>query len=317
MKLAFIYAGQGSQRARMGLDLYENYPEFSKVIDRAAAELDFDLKQAMFSADEEQLNRTEITQPALAAFAAGVTAVLKRHGILPEVALGLSLGEYSALHAAGVFDADELISLTAFRGRAMAKAGEGVSTLMCAVLGLSFEVTEAVCEKASKEAGAGEWVRVVNYNTVGQEVISGTKEAVKLAEEIAKEAGAKRCMELKVSSAFHTPLMEPAAKELKKRFKKQNLHPMQIPVIFNTTAKELQKNESIAELLVKQVKSPVKMSQSISYLKEMGVTHVIEIGAGHVLSGFIKRITKDMQVFSIEDVATMEEVLQAFREEKA
>ncbi len=315
MKLAFMYAGQGSQKPGMGLDLYEKYPVFSKTIDDLSAVTSFDLKQVMFSREDALLNRTEITQPVLSAYAAGVTAVLRANNIQPDVVLGLSLGEYSALHAAGVFDETQLVSLTEFRGQAMASAGEGVETLMCAVLGLTPEKTEEACKKASEDSDPEEWVQVVNYNTVGQEVISGTKNAVKLAEVYAKELGAKRCMELKVSSAFHTFLMEDASKALEKKFKTMKFHKMETPVVFNTTGSFLQDEESIPELLVKQVKSPVKMRQSIEYLKEMGVTHVIEIGPGRALSGFVKRGVSGIETVSIEDANSMKAVLDQFGEE--
>ncbi len=315
MKTAFLFAGQGAQKPGMGLDLYESFPEFSKVIDQADAVLDFDLKQVMFGKNEELLNRTEMTQPALAAFAAAALNVLEAKGIRPDVALGLSLGEYSALHAAGVFSVEELIELTAFRGGEMAEAGNGIETGMCAVLGLTPEQTEAVCRDASAETG--EWVCVVNYNTVGQEVISGTMKALALAEEKAKAAGAKRCMRLKVSSAFHTHLMDPASDALDRRFRTAEFHPMMIPVIFNTTGTELQADETIPELLVRQVKSPVRMRQSIEYLKQIGVTHAIEIGPGHSLAGFIKRSGTGIQTCSIEDVDSMKEVIDAWKKEEA
>ncbi len=312
MKLAFMYAGQGAQKARMGLDLYEQYPQFSKTIDVLQSCVDFDLKRVMFGEDDSDLNQTEMTQPSLAAYAAGVTAVLKAHGIQPDLVLGLSLGEYSALHAAGALTSEELVELTAFRGQEMAKAGAGIETNMCAILGLTSDVTEAVCREAEEECGSDDWVSVVNYNAIGQEVISGTKHAVALAMEKAKAAGAKRCMILKVSSAFHTHLMEDASKALKKRLKRQRLHELEVPVIFNVTGRELKEDETIPELLELQVKRPVKMRQSIEMMKASGVTHVIEIGPGHALSGFVKRTVSGIRTYAVEDAASMEEVLQQF-----
>ena len=315
MKTAILYAGQGAQRPGMGLDLYEGYPEFSKAIDEAAAVTDFDLKSAMFGSDAALLARTEITQPALAAFAAGVTAVLSRYGIQPDYVAGLSLGEYSALQAAGVFTLDQLIRLTSFRGRAMAEAGRGIDTLMCAVLGLSSEQTEAICKKAQEETG--QMVQVVNYNTVGQEVISGTKEGVRRAEELAKDMGCKRCMELKVSSAFHTSFMEGAGQALHKKFRTMNFGKMQVPVVFNCTGRELEGEETIADLLVRQVQSPVKMRQTIEDLADHGVDIFIEVGPGHALSGFVKRAVKGAAACFIDSAADLKDVLDKYGKKEA
>ena len=200
MKLGFLYAGQGSQHAGMGADLYEAFSAFRAVYDHA--EVDFDLKKVTFEDPDGIINQTRYTQPCMVAFAAGMTAVLREKGITPAVAAGLSLGEYSALHAAGVFDAATAIRLVAFRGKAMEEAAAGRESAMMAVLNLDRSPLQDACDAAS-DLGC---VVIANYNCPGQLVIGGEKAAVEKAAAIAKEKGARRCLPLKVSGPFHTPL---------------------------------------------------------------------------------------------------------------
>lgn len=305
MKLAFLYAGQGSQCPGMGKDLYEVWPAFREIIDHADA--GFDLKRMMFEGSEEELSRTQYTQPVLAAYAAGVTDILAAHNIVPEYVAGLSLGEYSALYASGVIDAEELIQLTAFRGRAMQKAASDKDCLMCAILGLD----SARVEEITKEASVAGIVEVANYNTDKQTVIAGEQKAVRKAEELAKESGAKRCAELKVSSAFHTSFMEPAAQDLHEYFRHMKFAEMKIPVVFNATALPIQEKETIPELLEKQVKSAVRMRMIIEYLAAQGVDTIVEVGPGKTLAGFVRKTVKGMTVYSIYDVQSLDKVLDA------
>jgi [acyl-carrier-protein] S-malonyltransferase len=308
MRLAFLYAGQGSQKTGMGKDLYETYDTFRKVIDDA--KLSFDVKTCMFEGPAEQLNETKYTQPCMAAFAAGMTALLKENGIEPEMAMGLSLGEYSALHAAGVFDTDTFLKLVEFRGNAMQQAAAGIECRMSAVLGLAREEVERVCEEVTAQCEAnGQKVEVSNYNCPGQYVITGTKEAVAQAEEKALEAGAKRCMPLTVSGPFHTSFMAPAGDALREEFTHITWGEMRIPVIFNTTAHTLRDGETIAGLLERQVQSSIYIEDSIRALEEAGIEAVIEIGPGKVLSGFVKRTSKKMKMYAVEDVASLQKLL--------
>lgn len=302
MKLGFLYAGQGSQHPGMGADLYETYPAFRTVFDDA--ELDFDLKERCFSDSENLLNQTRYTQPCMVAFAAGVTAVLREKGIVPDVAAGLSLGEYSALHAAGVFDAKTAIELVAFRGKAMEQAAAGVESAMMAVLGLERMLLQQACEEASVEGV----VVIANYNCPGQLVIGGEKAAVDRCAVRAKELGAKRCMPLKVSGPFHTPLMAPAGSALAEKFKTVDFAPPRIPVIFNCLGDVKAEDDRISDLLVRQVQSSVYMEDSIRVMAQMGVDAIIEIGPGKALSGFVRKTVPDVPVFAVERAEDVEEL---------
>lgn len=304
MKLAFLYAGQGSQHVGMGRDLYEKYPAFRAVLDNTG--VDFDLKTMCFEGPEESLNDTRYTQPCMVAFAAGVTALLKEAGITPEYTAGLSLGEYSALHCAGVFDAPTAIHLVAFRGQAMAQAVTGRPCGMAAVLKLDREPLKEVCRQAS-ELGV---VEITNYNCPGQLVISGDAAAVDKAGELAKAAGAKGVMPLKVSGPFHTPLMAPAGQALAQKFKQIEFNKPRIPVIFNCLGNENPNNEPIPELLVRQVQSSVYMEDSIRRMGEMGVERIIEIGPGSALAGFVRKTMPSMNVVSIENVEDVEKLVK-------
>lgn len=306
MKTVWMYAGQGSQRVGMGKELYEKFPVFASVIDRADSMVSFDLKKMMFEGPAEDLSRTAFTQPCLAAFAAGVTEVLRQQDLHPDFTAGLSLGEYSALYAADVLDLASLMDLTAFRGKAMDRAGSGLQTKMCAVLGLDADTVTEVCRQAEKDTG--ETVEVSNYNAVGQNVISGMAAAVEAAKKKAMEAGARKCMDLKVSSAFHTSLMRPAADALAEKLTAVELRPMKMPVVFNAVG-ETADQEQIPELLRLQVMSGVRMVQSIRWLREHGAKRVVEIGPGHVLSGFVHRTEPELETVVLDTAEDLETYL--------
>ena len=314
MKLGFLYAGQGSQHAGMGADLYEAFSAFRAVYDHA--EVDFDLKKVTFEDPDGIINQTRYTQPCMVAFAAGMTAVLREKGITPAVAAGLSLGEYSALHAAGVFDAATAIRLVAFRGKAMEEAAAGRESAMMAVLNLDRSPLQDACDAAS-DLGC---VVIANYNCPGQLVIGGEKAAVEKAAAIAKEKGARRCLPLKVSGPFHTPLMAPAGNALREYFQGVEFAEPQIPVIFNCLGDVKDDSTPIQELLVKQVQSSVFMEDSIRKMADMGVDAIVEIGPGKALSGFVKKTVPGIPVCAVEtaaDVENLPDTLEQLIKEKA
>ena len=309
MSLAFLYAGQGTQHAGMGADLYEAYPAFRAVLD--STQVAFDLKTTMFSDPDGVLNQTEYTQPCMVAFAAGMTALLYERGIRPAYAAGLSLGEYSALEAAGVFTASEATALAAFRGRAMAKAAQGRPCGMTAVLGLDRDKLRAACEAAAPEGV----VEIANYNCPGQLVIGGQKAAVDAAAAKAKELGAKRCLPLKVSGPFHTSLLAPAGDALRERFKTETFGAMQFPVLFNCLGREMGEGDTIPALLERQVQSSVYMEDTIRRMAELGVERIVEIGPGKVLSGFVKKTVPSIHTCAVETCADIDALCEELKGE--
>ncbi len=300
MKLAFVYAGQGSQKVGMGEDLYKYSEIFKNGFDKADPTGKY--KALCFEGPMEELSQTENTQPCLVAFAVGVTEMLSAEGIKPEISAGLSLGEYSALYGAGVWDAATTAEITAVRGRAMKEAVTGIETAMAAVMGIDREILLDICKECSKEGV----VQIANYNCPGQLVISGEAHAVAIASEKAKESGARRVIPLTVSGPFHTTLMSPAGDVLKTKLEEVSFGEMAHPVVFNTTAKPLADGENIKELLIKQVQTSVNFEDSVRYMAAEGIDTIIEVGPGKALSGFIKKIAPEIKTLAIEDVAGYE-----------
>ena len=308
MKLAVLYAGQGAQHPGMGKEFYEASPAFRAAFDSAA--LDFDLHRVCFEDPDGVLNQTEYTQPCMVAFACGVTAVLAEKGVKPAYLAGLSLGEYSALQAAGVFTAKQAIELTAFRGKAMAEAAKGLACGMTAVLGLDREKLSACCEQAA-ETGC---VQICNYNCPGQLVIGGDKAAVDKAAELALAAGARRCLPLNVSGPFHTSLMHPAGDALREKCKAVRFAPMQFPVLFNCLGHEMEETDTIAALLEKQVQSGVRWEVTVRRLAELGVDAAIEIGPGRALTGFVKKtVGSAISCYPVETAAQLQQLLRTMK----
>lgn len=311
MKIGFLYAGQGSQHVGMGKDLYDNYPEFAEVFDNL--ELDFDVKKCCFEGPIEQLGQTRYTQPCMVAFAVGVTKILQSKGIKPEIAAGLSLGEYSALYASGVFDEKQVIDLVAYRGKSMEEAVTGRDTGMIAVMSLDREIIKECCKQAEEEFADSPYhiAEVANYNTPVQVTVSGDTPVITRAGELMMEKGARRIVPVAVSGPFHTSLMKPAGDKLAERFKNEHFGEMEFPVLFNATGKELEAGKTIPEMLELQVQSSVYFEDSIKYMIEQGVDTFVEIGPGKTLSGFVKKIDRALTTYSVEDMDSLNATLTA------
>ena len=308
MKIGFLYAGQGAQHPGMGREFYETEPAFAAVYDRAP--VDFDLKSVCLDDPDGVLNETEYTQPCMVAFAVGVTKLLKAAGVVPACVAGLSLGEYSALHCAGVFDDETAISLTAFRGRAMADVSKGVESAMVAVLGLDVAGITKCCADAA-DVGVAE---VCNLNCPGQTVIGGEKAAVEKAAELCKAAGAKRCLPLKVSGPFHTSLLKPAGDALREKFKSVAFGEMKIPVLFDRLGHEMGENDTIPRLLEEQVSHAVHMEDIIRRMAALGVDTVVEIGPGKALTGFVRKTCPEIAAYPVETPEDLNQFLTAWKE---
>lgn len=311
-KLAFLYAGQGSQQTGMGQEFYQTCPEFREVFNRV--QLDFDLKETCFDNPDNRLKDTRFTQPAMVAYACGVTELLKRRDIQPDLVGGLSLGEYSALYAAGVWTLEDTMKIISCRANAMADASEGIASAMIAVTGLCQTELEACCEKA---ASVG-MVSLCNLNCPGQIVIGGEKAAVEEAARLAREAGARRCIPLPVSGPFHTVLMKPAANALKSFFETVRFKTPGVEIVYNVLGGPNTDGEPIQDLLVRQVMSPVKMQACLEYMLRAGVDSFIEIGPGNTLQGLVRKLANEkgipldaIRIVSINspcDVSAVEEL---------
>lgn len=309
MKLGFLYAGQGSQKVGMGHDFYEKYPTFRHGLDCGA--VDFDLKSVTFDDPNGQIHQTRYTQPCMVAFALGVTDLLRERGIVPSAALGLSLGEYSALYSAGVIDATTAISLVAYRGQVMEEAVAGMQSAMAAVLGLDRTALQLACDEASSFGV----VEIANYNCPGQLVIGGEVQAVAAASGLAKDYGAKRCIPLKVSGPFHTSLLKSAGEKLGQKLVDTTLKAPTIPVLYNCLGGENEEGISIATLLERQVSSSVYLEDCIRSMGALGVDAMVEIGPGKVLSGFVRKILPDMQVYPMECCGDLDALVEVLSKE--
>ena len=310
MKLGIVYAGQGSQKVGMGQDFYEKYDLFKETIDNATdtvkAVTDMDVAELSFNGPEEKLSQTKYTQPAMVAFAIGVTKLLHERGIKADYTLGLSLGEYSALYESEAIDEKQVLDLIAKRGLFMTEASEGLEVKMAAVLGVERQTVLDACDRVNSELDGKLTVQAANFNCPGQIVISGDAQAVDKASAYLKEAGAKRILPLKVSGPFHTKLMKPAGDKLKEEFKTVDFKQERSKVIFNCLGRERKQEETIPALLEKQVQTSVYLEDSIRYMVDEGVDTIIEIGPGKAISKFIAKTVDDVKVYSIDTVEDFE-----------
>lgn len=302
MKIAFIFSGQGSQYVGMGKSFFKKFSCCKKVFEDANEALDFDLTKICFK-ENKLLDQTEFTQPAILTTSIAILKLLEEKDIKPDYLAGLSLGEYSALVASKAFDFKETVKLVKKRGKFMTEAVEKGVGAMTAIINISAKDIEKICKDVSKE---NQEVMIANYNSPIQTVISGHVEAIKIVEKLLKEKN-KKFVRLNVSGPFHTPLLELASQKLKEELQKLEIHSINTPIISNVDA-EIIENEpkKIIESLTKQVMSPVLWQQSVNKLISLGVDTFIEIGPGKVLSGFVKKINKDVSIFNVEDMASLE-----------
>ena len=299
MKTAFIFSGQGAQYPGMGKELYEQEPIVRQTFAQASEVLGYDMADLCFT-ENDQLNQTEYTQPAILTVSIAFWRVLAEKGFQADALAGLSLGEYSALVASGAIDFQTAVALVAKRGAYMTQAAPQGTGKMVAVMNTPIETIEGCCRKASKLG----IVAPANYNTPQQIVIGGEVAAVDAALEYLKEAGAKRMIPLNVSGPFHTPLLQPAAEKLRETLKEVDFSKMAVPVVSTMTAKVISEDE-IKHILEKQVMSPVRFYESIATFKELGITRTVEIGPGKVLTGFIKKIDRTIDTLRVEDAETL------------
>lgn len=310
-KLAFIFPGQASQYPGMGKDLTEKFPAARAVFEEADRALGFSISQLCFEGSEEALKQTENTQPAILTVSTAAARVLAEKGVKPDFVAGHSLGEYSALVAAGSIAFADAVRVVRSRGRYMQEAistGEGA---MAAILGLSPAQVDQICKKAAD----GEVVSAANLNSPEQTVISGHAAAVKRAVELASQAGAKRAVILPVSAPFHCSLMMPAQQKLEVDLRKLEFAPLSIPLVNNVDAEIITGGEEARGSLIRQVSSPVRWEESTRELIDAGVNTFIEVGPGRVLTGLLRQIDRSVHCFNVEDekslTATLDKLAQA------
>lgn len=296
-KIAFMFPGQGAQKAGMGKDFYEQSETARKVIDKATELLDIDMKALCFE-ENDKLDQTEYTQAALVTVCMAMEHVLRERGLKADVTAGLSLGEYCAIASAGGMSTEDAITTARKRGILMQNAVPGGKGTMAAVLGMKGEDIEKVVDPI-------DGVTIANYNCPGQIVITGWKESVEKASEELKAAGAKRVMPLNVSGPFHSPMLEEAGRELGQVLAGVQLSELEIPYVTNVTAEYVTDISETKALLATQVASSVRWQQSVENMIADGVDTFVEIGPGRTLAGFMRKISRDVKVYNVgtwEDV---------------
>ena len=307
-KIAFLYPGQGSQYPGMGRTVYESFPEAREVFAQADAGLPMSITELCFDADDETLRLTQNTQPAILTVSVALHRVLQSKGLRPDWVAGHSLGEYSALVAAGVLDMGTAATLVHNRGRYMQEAVAEGSGSMAAVLGLDNDVIAGICADHAN----GEVVEVANLNAPGQVVIAGQRAAVERAVEAAKGAGARKAILLNVSAPFHCSLMQPAAERLAPELQEATFADPAIPVVCNVDARAVTDGAAARDALRRQVTSAVRWTETLEFLAAEGVDVFIEVGPGRVLSGLVKRtLGRGVGIFSVDEREEIAAVVQA------
>lgn len=300
-KIAFIFPGQGAQKAGMGQDFYEKYPSAREIFDQASQWLSLDMKALCFEKND-RLNLTEYTQAALVTTCLAMEKVVEEYGIHPDVTAGLSLGEYCAISVSGGISVKDAITTVRKRGILMEQAVPAGQGSMAAVLGMDAQVIEAVISSTKAE--------IANYNCPGQIVITGPKTAVEEASLKLKEAGARRVLPLVVSGPFHSSLLQDAGKKLKKELEKVEFSPLKIPYVTNVTAEYVTDIKETEELLARQISSSVKWQQSVEKMIAEGVDTFVEIGPGKTLTGFMKKIAPEVTTYNIQTTEDLEQIMK-------
>ncbi len=305
-KLAFIYPGQASQFVGMGADFFQKYPRAQAYYQQANSILGFDVTRISFAGPEEELKQTRITQPAIFVLSALITALLYEQGIKPQMVAGHSLGEYSALVAAGALSFEDALQIVKLRGELMQRAGDINPGTMAAIIGLTEDIVEEICVEVSLE----NIVQPANYNAPTQIVISGTQPGVTQAMKLAKEKGATKVVSLMVSGAFHSSLMNSAKDELRKALDSIVIKPAALPVYTNVTAEPILEAAQIRMALYKQITHPVRWFQSIQNMVGDGTEKFLEVGPGKVLTGLMRRYYREIPVSAVGDIPSFESLIQ-------
>lgn len=308
MKIGFIFPGQGAQSVGMGKDLYEKYEEIREVYEKASEIAGLDIAKLTFDSEESELFQTKNTQIAILTMSIAILEVLRKNGIKPEYTAGLSLGEYSALYCGEAIDFENVIKIVKKRGELMQNLVPDGNWSMAAVLGLEDSVVEEVCKNVTDG-----FVVPANYNCPGQVAISGDKVGVQSAMEKLKEAGAKRCLELKTAGPFHTVKLQNASDALKNELENTEIKMPTIEVVKNIDACAYSKEDDMKDILAKHVINPVRFSDSIKYMVANGVDTFVEIGPGKVLTGFVKKVDRNLNCININDVTSLENAIQELK----